>query len=150
MTTAESLKSTLSAIFCRRGQETSATKLFENWPLSVRSALVSDAALHVDEQPVLAFVPTPDRWLLITTSRILDHHKGNTVEFNVDDLSDVDLALAVDAAKGANRKSELKTLRLGVRESREYLLELEPGAAHIGIWNLLLHFTVLNARKRRQ
>jgi hypothetical protein len=121
--------------------------LFENWPASVQEGLLKFIAMHHDELPVVAFVQRGDRWLLITTKRLIDCHLGSVREIDCSLLENLDLALFADAAKGAKSKAEIMHLRLLLTDGRQEIIEVEPGQAHLGIWNLLSHFATLNAKK---
>jgi hypothetical protein len=143
----ESLNNTLRAIFRRRGLETDYTKIFDAWPDLVQERISKVFTLQAEELPVLAFVPSEEHWLLITTRHIVQYKFEKLQEIDCSLLKKVGPALLADAAAGAVDPSEMKHLRLTLADRNEMIIEVEPGRPYNGIWNLLLHFTVLNAEK---
>jgi hypothetical protein len=104
MNESESLKAVLTSIFMRRGRETSRTKLFENFPPSTQSSLLTSSTAGLQELPVLASVLNTEHWVLITTHKILDYRHGNRTSIACSLLQDATIALGVDAARGATTK----------------------------------------------
>src|SRR6266511_5195806 len=138
----QSLKAVLGSIFLRRGRETSRTKLFENFPTSMQSSLLTSSITDPQELPILASVLNSEHWVLITTNKIVDYRHGNPTSIACMLLEDATVALGVDAMRGATTKSELSSLKLKLYGKHDYLLEVESGPHYIGIWNVLKHFAV--------
>lgn len=146
MTEAESLKTVLCSIFRRRGGETSKTMVFENLPAQIQSGLLGSAMLAPDELPVVASVENGNQWVLITTQRVLVHRSGETTTVDCSQLRDATVALGLDAARGATNKTSLTSLKLVMKSGEERIVQVEPGVAHMGIWNVLKHFAAKNAK----
>lgn len=146
MTKPESQKDTLRAIFLRKGKETDRTKVFENLAPEIRSHLLTAAVLRADELPVVATVLEKDRWLLVTTARIVLFESGQTTNVEMGLLKDATVDLMADARHGNRSKSELSMLKLTLEGGKEQLIQVEHGAPHTGIWNLLKHAAGQNQR----
>jgi hypothetical protein len=145
MTEAEKLKSTLTAIFKRKGQDGRYTRLFENLEPSQRESLLKEISLHVGELPVIGSAESHDTWLIVTTDRIVWRLKGKTQTLSVDDVWHVKADLPKMVATGV-RKHQLRELQVETVAHEQRTIEVEEGAPLMGVWNALMN---LGARNRR-
>lgn len=145
MTEAEKLKSTLTAIFKRKGHDGHYTRLFENLEPSQRDALLKEVSLHAGELPVIGSAEGQDTWLIVTTERIVWRLKGKTQTLSIDDVWHVKVDLPKMVATGA-RKHQLRELQIETVAHEQRTIEVEEGAALMGVWNALMN---LGARNRR-
>jgi len=143
---AESLKVVLGSIFSRRGSETAKTKLFDNLSSQVQADLLDEVSLCHGELPVLASISTGEPWLLITTAHLFWKKEGNITVIDLSQLKDATVKIGLDAKKKTNPKDGLTCLTLILKSGREHVIETEPGFAHVGIWNVLKHFGVINTK----
>lgn len=146
ITNTESRKDILRAIFIRKGKETDRTKVFENLAAEIRTKLLARAALLTCELPVVASVLNQDRWVLITTTRIVAVERDQTTNVDLNLLRDATVDLLADVRQGNRSKDELSILRLSLEGGKEQLIQVESGAPHIGIWNVLKHAAGQNQR----
>ena len=86
MSEAEQLKSTLTAIFKRKGQDGRYTRLFENLEPSQQAALLKEFTLRDGELPIIGSMECKDTWLIVTTDRVVCHLKGHTRALSVNDI----------------------------------------------------------------
>jgi hypothetical protein len=146
ITNPESQKDVLRAIFIRKGKETDRTKVFENLAAEIRTKLLAVAALRTGELPIVASVLDQDRWVLITTTRVVAVERDQPTSVDLNLLKDATVDLVADARQGNRSKSELSYLRLLLEGGKEQLVQVESGVSHIGIWNVLKHAAGQNQR----
>jgi hypothetical protein len=145
MTDTEKLKSTLSAIFKRKGGNGRYTRLFENLEPSQKDALVNELPLRGGELPVIGSVESRDKWLLITTERIVWRLEGETHTLAVRDIQHVAADLRKLVATG-RRKEHMRELQLKTMSDELLTVEVEEGAPLMGVWNALLNLCARNRR----
>lgn len=145
MTEAEKLKSTLTAIFKRKGQDGGYTRLFENLETSQREALLKEVPLHTGELPVIGSVESQQTWLIVTTDRIVWRLKGKTQTLSVGDVWHVKADFPKMVATGV-RKHQLRELQIETATHEQRTIEVEEGAPLMGVWNALMN---LGARNRQ-
>src|SRR6266566_7983350 len=88
MTEHEELKSTLSAIYKRKGCDGRYMRLFENLDSPQKEALLKQVHLAEMELPVIGSAQREDKWLLLTTDRIVWRSGDETESLNVKDIRD--------------------------------------------------------------
>jgi len=145
MTEAEKLKSTLTAIFKRKGHDGRYTRLFENLDPSQREFLLKEVSLHAGELPVIGSAESQGNWLIVTTERIVWHLKGKTRTLSVHDVRHVKADFPKMVVTGV-RKDQLHELQIETVGHEQCTIEVEEGAPLMGVWNALMN---LGARNRR-
>jgi hypothetical protein len=146
MTEAEQLKSTLSAIFRRKGRDGRYTRLFENLEPHQREALLAEVSLHDEELPVIGSSESHDKWLLVTTERIVWRLDSNTRTLSVRDVRHVKADLHKMVARGITMQ-RLRELQIETMSGGECVIEAEEGAPLMGVWNALKNLGVRNRKK---
>src|SRR2546427_5656748 len=86
MNEAEKLKSTLSSIFSRKGRDDQYTRLFENLESPQKHALLSKVQLNEGELPAIGSAERADKWLVITTERIVWRLEGKEQSLSARDV----------------------------------------------------------------
>ncbi|MFB1483658.1 hypothetical protein [Corallococcus sp. RDP092CA] len=132
---AESRLRRLLRVFSQTGGEGTWTRPFDNLPVETRAYLLERAALTAEELPVLAFFQDPEHWVLISTERILlaQAHGFRSIPW-----SDLENA-TTDAAhlQAAGGKMSMSRLKLQLRDAADIEVDVEPGRAFFGLWNVL-------------
>lgn len=144
MTEHEKLKSTLSAVFKRKGCDGRYTRLFENLDSPQKEALLKQVHLAETELPVIGSAEREDQWLLLTTARIIWRSGDKTESLNVKDIRDTVADLRKLVATG-RRKDKMRELQVLTMNGEQRIIELEEGAPLMGVWNVLKN---LGARNR--
>jgi hypothetical protein len=108
---------------------------FQDLSEVARHSLATSARLAPDEDPVLACFFSKDRWILLTTKRLVwkegrDQHSVASAELTT-------ATVPSDHLLDAGGKSAMTTLSIGTVEGRTYELHLEPGRPFFGFWNVL-------------
>ena len=134
-----------------RGYETSGTKLFEHFDESCRRRILDGVTLVGDETPVIASIVGQDRWVLITTRRIIDRSPAKIVEIDINAVANAQpdffvRALKMDPVERRDEaailrlKETAKEIQLTLASGDTYCLEVEPGDSYFGMLNILVHF----------
>jgi hypothetical protein len=134
MNEAKKLKSTLTAIFKRKGQDGRYTRLFDNLEPSQRESLLKEVSLRAGELPAIGSAESQDMWLIVTTERIVWHLKGKTQTLSVDDVWYVKADLPKMVTTGV-RKHQLRQLQIETVAHEQLIIEVEQGAPLMGVWN---------------
>jgi len=132
-------KSILLSIFNRRGGTGHHTMPFDILSSRQKKQILEDISLGSMEEPVIASLRADDCWVLITTERVIYYRAGTLTYIENTDIKDVTVDLLADSKRGARTKGELVYLRVFTHSGNEYLIEIEAGPPHIGIWNVLKH-----------
>jgi len=143
MTEAERVRQVLTAIFRRRGGEGRYTRLFENLPAAQQAELRNEASVGAGELPVIGSVQASERWLLITTERIVWREKSSVHSVPVEQVHHVD-----PEGFNARWKTEMGTLRIETVGHETHIVSVEPGAPLCGIWNVLRNLEARNQAKQ--
>ncbi len=138
MTKAEQLRSTLAAIFRRKGHDGRYTRLFENLEPAQQEALLKEVSLHEGELPVIASAESHDRWLILTTQRIICRMDGKTQTLSVQDVWHVKADFHKMVATGVSKR-QLRELQIETVSHEQRTIEVEEGAPLMGIWNALMN-----------
>ncbi len=146
MTEHEKLKSTLSAIFKRKGRDGRYTRLFENLESVQKDALLNEVRLNEGELPVIGSTEAQDKWLLLTTARITWRLGGKTENLNVEDVRDAVADFRKLMATG-RRKDQMRELQILTMNGEQHTIEVEEGAPLMGVWNALKNLGARNRRK---
>jgi len=139
ITPQESIKSTLAAIFSRKGGSGLYTKRFDEFDITQQQELLEGLEIDQDELLVVAGKAPSGNRLIITTKRILQC-ENNVWSF----IAAEDIAEVIPEQFGATRKSEMERLVLKTKEGIEKTVITESGKPHFGIWNLLLNIVARN------
>jgi len=142
----EKLKKRLSRIFTRKGEDGHYTRLFENLESAQRRTLLSNARLSEGELPIIGSLESSQRWLLLTTQRIIWNLGERTQSLPLRAIRDVvsDFRKLVNTGRKKDQMRELQILTMG---GEHYTIELEPGAPLIGTWNALKNIGAGNRRE---
>lgn len=146
MTEAEKLKSTLTAIFKRKGKDGRYTRLFENLESLQRESLLKEVSLHPGELPVIGSAESQDTWLIVTTDRIVWRLGGKRQTLSVHDVWHVKADLPKMVATGV-RKNQLRELQIETVSHEQRTIEVEEGAPLMGVWNALINLGARNRKK---
>jgi hypothetical protein len=144
---AESLKIVLTSIFRRKGRPGRHTRLFEDLESFQKSTLQESVQFDDNELPVIGSVESPQKWLVLTTKRIVWHLKGKTQTLLVSDIRDVEADLKALAAKGLN-KNEMRELQIKTMGGEQFTIEVEEGGPLSGVWNALKNLAARNRRRK--
>jgi hypothetical protein len=120
--------------FRKSGADGEVTKPFEGFAMSVRGALLQQFTLGPAEVPAVACVHSNDRWVLLTTERLVWADGGAVTSVPVAQLSDVTIDSNDLLSEG---KLGLSRLRVVTPEGRSYKIEIEKGQPFWGFWNML-------------
>jgi hypothetical protein len=145
MTEAEKLKSTLTAIFKRKGKDGSYTRLFENLEPSQREVLLKEISLHDGELPVIGSAKGQDSWLIVTTNRIVWRYEGKRQTLSVHDIRHVQADFQKMIAAGI-MMPQLRELQIETVGRELLTIEVEEGSPLIGVWNALLNVCARNRK----
>ncbi len=85
MTHNETIKSTMTAIFKRKGQGGLYTRLFDDLDLCQQNLLLKHLHLTNEELPVLGSAESDDTWMILTTTRVVWSSNGNIQSLNTDE-----------------------------------------------------------------
>ena len=146
MTDAEKLKSTLTAIFKRKGHNGRYTRLFENLEPSQQEALLKQVSLRAGESPVIGSTESQDAWFIVTTERIVWRLKGKTRTLSVDDVLHVRADFPKMVVTGV-RKHRLRELQVESVDHEQHTIDVEEGAPLTGVWNVLINLSARNQRR---
>ena len=123
MNEAEKLKSTLSSIFSRKGRDGHYTRLFENLESPQKDALLSKVQLNEGELPVIGSAESADKWLIITTERIVWRLGGKEQSLSARDVLDAVADLRKLVATGG------MTMTAACRPRTAHCTPSHPGGA---------------------
>lgn len=135
----------LRAKFLRRGGPGAFTCLFEQAAPALREAVTARAALREGEEPVILGAPSPDRWVLLTSARVLSLVEG---ELRSTDYADVEATSLAPRGFRLRPKDQLDLIELTTRGGGRVLLRVEPGGAFFGVLNALGSAVQVSARRR--
>jgi hypothetical protein len=144
---ADSLKDTWESIFRRKGGDGVYTRLFDNLDIEQQDMLLSKFTVADWEIPVIGSSQDPDNWLVLTTGRLVWSLDGNRQEIPAAAVSD-----AIPDKKDLwhiSNKLKMRRLQVITVNSDKYLIEIEPGAPLIGVWNVLKHLGKRNQNTRQ-
>lgn len=131
-------KKVLAALFKRRGGSGSYSMLFDELDSGDRQAITQRVKLEDNEEPVIINTPPDtDLWSLITTRRIIWFKESSLTFLWNTDVQDGTLALEYNAARGLKTKKVMRYLKIVTRDGEERILEVEPGAPLVAVWNVL-------------
>ena len=145
MNESESLKTTLSSVFRRKGHNGQYTRLFEDLESFHRNALLENVQLNRGELPVIGGVASQDRWLMITTERVVWRVGDKTHAVSVTDIRDAVADFHGLQASGCT-KLQMRELRIETMTHEQHVIEVEEGGPLSGVWNALKN---LGARNRQ-
>jgi hypothetical protein len=137
-----------AAIFRRKGNDGTYTKLFDRWGSAEQRLLLAHVTLRDGEVPVIGSFIDPNNWLLLTTRRLVwsTTGKAHTLENAAISEVKVDLQSLRDQRR---RLTENQYLQLTTIDGERHSIELEAGAPLSGIWNVLLNICRRNNRLRQ-
>jgi hypothetical protein len=144
MNNSDKLKSTLSAVFIRKGQGGRYTRLFENLEPHQKQLLLREIQLFEEELPVIGSMESQDKWLLITTKRIIWHTGGKTKTLAIETVQDAVADFQKLLVTGI-KKEQMREVRILTVDGGQHIIEIEEGAPLMGVWNVLKN---LGARNR--
>ncbi len=127
----------LKSIFKRRGESGESTMPFDEFNLSIKNGILSEADLKNTEQPVIAGIKTGEYWFLITDERLIVFEKEEIKSLKHSDIKDVSTDIGMNVQLGARQKNEFSQLSIMTFSRQKLLLKTEPGPSFIGIWNIL-------------
>lgn len=127
----------LKSIFKRRGENGEYTMPLDEFNLSVKNGILSEADLKSTEQPVIAGIKTGEYWFLITDERLIVFEKQEIKSLKHTDIKDVSSDVGLNVQLGARQKNEFSQLSIITFSREKLLLKTEPGPPFIGIWNVL-------------
>jgi hypothetical protein len=134
-------KSTLSAIFRRKGGSGVRTHLFDDLSRSDQLRFVRTFNLDATEQPVLVSTGITDSVLLLTTENLLwgDSKKIQRIPL-------VNISWQHPIRSGAKRS--WSQIKVETFEGPEFVLSAEAGKPFFGLWNVLLYISRRNLKVR--
>jgi len=138
----EDLKHTWESIFRRKGGNGVYTRLFDDMSREQQDALLGAVRLQETEVPVIGSFRGPDRWLILTSQRLVWSARGQRFELDVQTIRDA----TADLRHLANSQSklEMESLQVATLSGAEYAIELESGPPLSGTWNVLKNLGVRN------
>jgi hypothetical protein len=145
MTKAEKLKSTLSAIFRRKGHDGRYTREFEHLEPFQRDALLGKVTLRDGELPVFGSVENVHTWLIVSTQRIVWRRNGTTQTLAIADVRTAKADFSKMVADGI-KKDQLRELQVETMDHKDRTIEVEEGGPLIGMWNVLMNLGTRNRR----
>jgi hypothetical protein len=132
---AEKLRSTWTAIFCRKGGNGAYTRPFESLEPRQREALLSSFPLRAGELPVIGGLKDSRNWFVLSTERVVWALKGELRELDIGIIRD---AIAdFDQLESSHSKLKMRTLQITTSSGEAHLIEMEPGLPLGGVWNIL-------------
>lgn len=146
MTEDEKIKSTLSAIFERKGHDGRYTRLFDNFEQSQKDLLLREVPLIENELPVIGSVENQDKWLIVTTKRVVWRLGAKKQSLSAQDIQDVVADFRKLVATN-HKKDQMRELQILTVTNEKYILEVEEGAPLSGVWNALKNFGARNRFK---
>jgi hypothetical protein len=143
----ENLKSTLSAIFNRKGRDGRYTRLFENMEASQKLDLLKEINLDNDELPVIGSIENQFKWLLITTKRIQWQNGTEVQTLDVKLIRDAVVDFHKSMALGC-KKDQMQELIIKTINGMQYSIKVDEGAPFIGVWNALKYLGTRNRQHK--
>ena len=147
MTDSDLTKSTIAAILRRKVGETSATRLFENFPESVRRNMLTEVKLDAQEQPILASMRDEHRWVFLTTAGLYHFDRGKITHITFNEIDSAEMELTRDQQQPVATKAAATDIRITLTSGKEHWLTVEPFKGMVGIANVLQY--VMRRNKRR-
>lgn len=148
LTAAETLKDTWVSIFRRKGGDGAYTRLFDNLDPLQRSTLLAEFKLHESELPVIGSIQDSGNWLVLTTERLAWSIGGERREVAANAIRDATADLK-QLQRSEHSKLGMRHLQIVTMGDGEYSIELEPGGALSGTWNVLKNLGARNRSKHR-
>jgi hypothetical protein len=139
-------KAIMAAAFRRSGSSGRYVRLFDDLDEQQRDQLLRSARSQEDEAPVIGSIEAPDRWLLLTTRRLVWRNEADAIALSLDDLVAAQADLRT-LREGGRTKRDLRELGI-TTTTRQHVLEIEPGPPFSGLWNLLQSIAQSNQRRR--
>jgi hypothetical protein len=136
MNEAQRVKGRLGRIFKRKGRDGRYTRLFENLNPLQREALLKETPPDPEELPVIGSAEGQEKWMLITTKRIVWRLNSKTQSLPLEAIWDVVADFPKLVTTGL-KKDEMKELQILTADGRRYSFEVEKGAPLSGVWNAL-------------
>ena len=143
----ERLKKKMSTIFTRKGKNGNYTRLFDNLEPDQQRALLGNVRLSDGELPIIGSLETSEKWLLVTTRRIVWNLGKKTQSLPLEAIRDV-VADFRKMVRDGITKDQLRELQVLAMNGKPHILELEPGAPLIGTWNALKNIGAVNRRRQ--
>jgi hypothetical protein len=137
MSSDEDIKSTLRAVFVRKGGSSSRTRLWEEWDPVSRTVAESTLRLVENEAPVLLAMNALGQPVVLTTRRVMG-------EFGVLPVTEIAAVRPMDFAE--KRKDELSELEISLSSGKSIKFALEAGPSYFAFWSVLLHISKRNTR----
>lgn len=137
-------KNIMVSLFKRRGQETTRTKIFENFDQNIQLGISKLLTFADGDEPVIASITDEDHWCLITTKRTIVNSLGKITEVVNSNIRTIKPNIHADYMNGARQVKDLSYIELNA--SSPILLQVEAGEAFWGVYNILSHFSDRNTK----
>ena len=134
-----------TSIFLRKGKNGAYTRLFNSLEPSQQHMLLDVVGLRDTELAVIGSVQNPEKWLVVTTERVVWSIGGNRNVVAVGEISHIKADIPSPEAK-----KNLHELQIVTMTGKTYLIELEPGAPLMGVWNVLVNMARRNRTAMKQ
>lgn len=109
--------------------------LFEELPESDRALMTRLAELDAQEQPIVACFCDQDRWVLLTSKRLVRKEGPELQSTASTDI--VSVTPPPHHLFEAGTKRAMSKLLIGTADGATFDLHLEPGPPYFAFWNLL-------------
>ena len=140
---AESIKNRLVKTFLRKGHDGLYTRVFENLDQSQRDFLLEVVPLQEGDRPVIGSLQRADKWLLITTQKVVWRSGEETRSIPTSEILQVSADFNSLFQSGGT-KLQLKELQIETVNRESHTVEVEEGSPLIGVWNVLKQLGNLN------
>jgi hypothetical protein len=130
-------KSALAAVFRRSGAPGEHTTLLQDARTEIKQLVENKLReKSISGEPVVVTMFSQFNWSVITTHAMLVAHEGEVKIASRDDVVTVEPAWH----DGADRKSDLNTLAVTLRDGSTLLIRTDAGRPFSGVWNVLKTF----------
>jgi hypothetical protein len=129
------LASRLLWVFRRWGDSGDYVRPFEELPVGIAKYLRGRIAIGDEEVAVLACFHDDERWVVLTTRRLVSSQTGNVWSTPNDEI--VDVSLEMKDFREAGGKKLVRTLMVRTTAGDAQRLELEAGAPTVGFLNAI-------------
>lgn len=126
----------MMSLFKRRGNQTTQTRVFDDFDIDTKAEILAHLALNTDDVPVVASILDAGHWCLITSKQTIAYVSGETASIENSSIRQVATNLCADYSSGARQMKDLSYIEV-TSVSTSLLLQIEAGEAFWGVYNVL-------------
>jgi hypothetical protein len=140
-------KKILSSVYLRKGGNGRLAGLFDDIDSGSRQLLQEEVGvLSGSELPIVGFMFSGDRWLLLTTEKLYYAFGGTKLTINNADIEVAGVDL-LEMQSSQISKHEINTLELNLIGGSKVVIPFESGAPLFGLWHVLNSIGARNLKR---